>query len=192
MRSKGVGLPRFEQWSTAMQDEPVNESKPTVKPFDIPKALVWKAWEKVRANNGAAGVDDQSVADFEVDLKANLYKLWNRMSSGCYFPPPVKAVEIPKKGSGSRILGVPTVADRVAQTVVAMTLEPNVEPLFHNDSYGYRPGRSAHQAIEACRKRCWKNDWVVDCDIKAFFDTVDHDLIMKAVARHTDQKWVLL
>lgn len=175
-----------------MRDEPVSESKPTVKPFDIPKALVWNAWQKVRANNGAAGVDDQSIADFEVDLKANLYKLWNRMSSGCYFPPPVKAVEIPKKGSGSRMLGIPTVADRIAQTVVAMTLEPNVEPLFHNDSYGYRPGRSAHQAIETCRKRCWKKDWVLDLDIKAFFDTVPHDLTMKAVSRHTDQKWVLL
>jgi RNA-directed DNA polymerase len=163
------------------------------KPFDIPKMMVWGAYERVKANKGAAGVDDQSIADFEVDLKGNLYKLWNRMASGSYFPPPVKAVELPKKdGSGTRTLGVPTVADRIAQTVVARYLEPRVEPVFHPGSYGYRPGRSALDAVGVCRERCWKSDWVLDLDIRAFFDTVPWELILKAVARHTDERWVLL
>lgn len=171
----------------------MNKPKPTAKPFEIPKTLVWAAWQKVRANQGAAGVDNQSIADFEADEKRQLYKLWNRMSSGSYFPPPVRAVEIPKQGGkGTRVLGVPTVADRIAQTVVAMTLEPNVESVFHDDSYGARPGRSAHQALEVTRKRCWEKDWVVDLDVKAFFDSVPHDLVLKAVSRHTDQKWVLM
>ena len=141
------------------------------KPFDIPKMMVWSAYERVKANKGAAGVDDQSIADFEVDLKGNLYKLWNRMASGSYFPPPVKAVELPKKdGSGTRTLGVPTVADRIAQTVVALTLEVRTEAIFHDDSYGYRPKRSALQAVERCRQRCWKRDWVLDLDVQKFLD----------------------
>jgi RNA-directed DNA polymerase len=128
-----------------------------------------------------------------VNLKGNLYKLWNRMSSGTHFPPPVRAVEIPKRdGSGSRVLGVPTVADRIAQTVVAMTLEPNVEPVFHPDSYGYRPNRSALDAVARCRDRCWRNDWVIDRDVRSFFDSIDHDLLLKAVSRHTEYRWVLL
>jgi RNA-directed DNA polymerase len=163
------------------------------KPFDIPKQMVWSAYERVKANKGAAGVDDQSIAAFEADLKGNLYKLWNRMASGSYFPPPVKAVELSKKdGSGTRTLGVPTVADRIAQTVVARYLEPRVEPGFHPDSYGYRPGRSALDAVGVCRERCWRRDWVLDLDIRAFFDTVPWELILKAVARHTDERWVLL
>ena len=166
-------------------------SEPASKPFSISKRLVWEAYQKVAANKGAAGVDGQSIAEFEQDLKSNLYKLWNRMSSGSYFPPPVRAVEIPKKG-GTRVLGVPTVADRIAQTVVCMVMEPTVEPIFHDDSYGYRPGRSALQAIAVTRRRCWKDDWVIDMDIKAFFDTIDHDLLMRAVARHTGLAWVLL
>jgi len=137
----------------------MGEPKPKEKPFVISKWVVKDAYEKVRANAGAAGVDGESIADFEENLRGNLYKLWNRLSSGTYFPPPVRAVEIPKKAGGSRILGVPTVADRVAQTVVRMYLEPEVEPLFHPDSYGYRPGRSALDAVGACRKRCWKYDW---------------------------------
>jgi RNA-directed DNA polymerase len=138
-------------------------------------------------------VDDESIADFEAGRKANLYKLWNRMSSGSYFPPPVRAVSIPKKGGkGSRTLGVPTVADRIAQTVVAMYLEPMVEPLFHPDSYGYRPHRSALDAVGVCRERCWRQDWVIDLDIRAFFDSVDHALVCKAVAAHTDRRWILL
>jgi group II intron reverse transcriptase/maturase len=154
--------------------------------------MVWAAYEKVKANQGAAGVDEESLSDFEVDLKDNLYKLWNRMSSGSYFPAPVRAVEIPKKAGGVRTLGVPTVADRVAQTVVAMYLEPEVEPLFHPDSYGYRPGRSALDAVASCRLRCQKMDWVIDLDIRAFFDSLDHDLVFRTVSKHTELAWVLL
>ena len=164
-----------------------------VKPFAISKRVVWEAYERVRANKGAAGVDGQTIEQYEQDLKNNLYKLWNRLSSGSYFPPPVKAVEIPKAGGvGVRVLGVPTVDDRIAQTVVAMYLEPEVERVFHPDSYGYRPGRSALDAVGRCRERCWRNDWIVDLDIRAFFDSVDHSLMLKAVERHTDQKWILL
>jgi RNA-directed DNA polymerase len=163
------------------------------KPFQIDKWVVWEAYQRVKANKGAAGVDEQSIAEFEQDLKGNLFKLWNRLSSGSYFPPPVKAVEIPKAGGkGVRTLGVPTVADRVAQTVVRRYLEPEVEPIFHPDSYGYRPGRSALDAVAVCRERCWRTDWVIDLDIKAFFDSVPWELVCKAVARHTDQRWVLL
>jgi RNA-directed DNA polymerase len=163
------------------------------KPFDISKWVVWEAYRKVKANRGAAGVDEESIAEFEADLKGNLYKLWNRMSSGTYFPPPVLAVQIPKAGgNGVRTLGVPTVADRIAQTVVRLYLEPVVEPIFHPDSYGYRPGRSALDAVEACRRRCWSKDWVIDLDIRSFFDSLDHELILKAVAAHTRQRWILL
>lgn len=161
------------------------------KLFAISKKIVFEAWEKVKANRGAAGVDEQSIAEFETDLKGNLYRIWNRMSSGSYFPPPVRAVEIPKAG-GVRVLGVPTVSDRVAQTVVRLYLEPEVEPLFHPDSYGYRPGRSALDAVAACRERCWSSDWVIDLDIRAFFDSLDHDLVLRTVAKHTDLAWVLL
>jgi RNA-directed DNA polymerase len=145
------------------------------KPFDISKWVVWEAYRQVKANRGAAGVDEESIAEFEGDLKGNLYKLWNRMSSGTYFPPPVLAVEIPKAGgNGVRVLGVPTVSDRIAQTVVRLYLEPEVEPMFHPDSYGYRPGRSALDAVEACRRRCWNRDWVIDLDIRAFLDAASH------------------
>jgi RNA-directed DNA polymerase len=167
-------------------------SEPKPKPFDISKRAVWAAWLRVKANRGAAGVDEQSLEEFERDLKGNLYKLWNRLSSGSYFPPPVRAVEIPKRDGGSRVLGVPTVADRIAQTVVAGYLEPEVEPIFHPDSYGYRPGRSALDAVGVCRERCWRSDWVLDIDIRSFFDSVPHDLVLRAVARHTDQRFVLL
>lgn len=171
----------------------MGKSGPENKPFEIPKQLVWEAYKSVKANDGAAGVDGCSVEDFEKDLKGNLYKIWNRMSSGSYFPPPVRAVEIPKPhGGGTRILGVPTVADRIAQTVVAMLLEPRTESIFHDDSYGYRPGRSQLMAVEKCRRRCWEKDWVIDLDIQKFFDSVDHDLMVKAVEANTDQKWVVL
>ncbi|CAN5903390.1 group II intron reverse transcriptase/maturase [soil metagenome] len=162
------------------------------KSFSISKRAVWHAYVKVRENKGAAGVDEESLEQFGQDLKDNLYKLWNRLSSGSYFPPPVKLVEIPKKDGGTRRLGVPTVADRIAQTVVATELERIVDPVFDADSYGYRAGRSAHDALAVCRQRCWKFDWVVDLDVKSFFDSVDHQLMRKAVAHHTDQKWVLL
>lgn len=175
-----------------MREEPAGLSEGNGKPFDISKWVVWEAWLSVKANQGAAGVDEESIEEFGKDLKGNLYKLWNRLSSGSYFPPPVRAVEIPKKAGGVRLLGVPTVADRVAQTVVRMYLEPEVEPLFHPDSYGYRPGRSALDAVEQCRQRCWRHDWVIDLDIRAFFDSIDHDLLLKAVSKHTDLRWVLL
>jgi len=165
----------------------------TVKSFDIPKRLVFQAWEKVRANGGAPGVDTVSIVGFASAERNNLYKLWNRMSSGSYLPEPVRAVEIPKEqGKGVRVLGVPTVADRVAQTAATMVLEERVEPMFHSDSYGYRPGRSALDAVAVTRQRCWRQNWVIDCDIRAFFDCVPHDLLLKAVAHHTDQRWVLL
>jgi group II intron reverse transcriptase/maturase len=167
-------------------------SEPKPKPFDISKWAVWEAYRRVKANKGAAGVDEQSIEEFEQDLSGNLFKLWNRLSSGSYFPPPVRAVEIPKKDGGLRVLGVPTVADRIAQVVVRSYLEPSVEPVFHPDSYGYRPGRSAHDALGVCRERCWRNDWVLDLDIRKFFDNVPWDLVLKAVAHHTDQKWILL
>ncbi len=171
----------------------MGELKPPGKPFDISKWEVQEAYQKVKANKGAPGVDGVALGVFESDLKNNLYKIWNRMSSGSYFPPPVKAVEIPKPhGSGTRILGVPTVADRIAQTVVAARLEKAVEPIFHRDSYGYRPGRSALDAVAACRKRCWRKDWVIDLDVERFFDSVRWDLIVKAVQAHTDLPWVVL
>lgn len=165
---------------------------PEAKPFDISKHLVWEAYQRVKANRGAAGVDGESLAMFEQDLKGNLYKIWNRMSSGTYFPPPVRLVEIAKAGGGSRPLGIPTVADRIAQTVVKLVLEPMVEPVFHPDSYGYRPGRSAIDAVGVTRTRCWRSDWVIDLDIKAFFDSLDWDLVERAVTHHCDLAWVRL
>jgi len=162
------------------------------KPFIISKREVWEAYKRVKSNKGAAGVDRQTIAEFEKDLKNNLYKLWNRMSSGSYFPPPVLRVEIPKSGGQKRPLGIPTVTDRIAQMVVKRYLEPELERHFHTDSYGYRPGKSALDAVGVARERCWKYDWVLDLDIKGFFDNIDHDLLMRAVQKHTDCKWVLL
>lgn len=162
------------------------------KPFNIPKWLVWEAFKRVKANQGAAGVDGQSIAKFEEDLKSNLYKLWNRLSSGSYFPPPVRRVEIPKDDGGLRPLGIPTVSDRTAQMVVRMCLEPKLEPIFHEDSYAYRPRKSAIQAVGVARKRCWRSDWVIDLDIRGYFDNIDHDLCLRAVRWHTDCKWILL
>lgn len=162
------------------------------KPFNISRHTVWEAYLRVKANRGSAGVDEQSIGDFEKDLKDNLYKIWNRMSSGTYFPPPVLRVEIDKDGGKKRKLGIPTVGDRIAQMVVKMTLEPEIEPYFHRDSYGYRPGKSAHGALEITRKRCWKHTWSIDMDIKGFFDNMDHEKVMLSVKRHTDSKWILL
>ncbi len=182
-------MPWLASGSTAVREEPVSQPKP----FAISKEVVWEAYLRVKANKGAAGVDGQSIEEFERDLKGNLYKLWNRMCSGSYFPPPVRMVEIPKPGGrGVRVLGVPTVADRVAQTVVKLYLEPKVEPVFHDSSYGYRPRKSALDAVEQCRWRCLKADWVIDLDIKAFFDTLPHALVIKAVRKHIDLKWILL
>jgi RNA-directed DNA polymerase len=162
------------------------------KPFTITKKLVVEAYKLVKTNAGAAGVDEQSLADFDKDLKGNLYRLWNRLSSGSYFPAPVKAVTIPKKQGGERILGVPTVTDRIAQMVVKLVFEPTVEPYFHPDSYGYRPKKSALDAVGITRQRCWRYDWVIEFDIKGLFDNIDHNLLMKAIRKHTNEKWVLL
>jgi group II intron reverse transcriptase/maturase len=160
------------------------------KPFSIAKQEVWRAYKRVKANQGGAGVDGQTIGGFEEDLSNNLYKLWNRMSSGSYFPSPVRRVEIPKSDGRLRPLGIPTVADRVAQMVVKQHLEPQLEPHFHADSYGYRPEKSAIDAVGTTRARCWRYNWVIDLDIKGFFDNIDHDLLMLAVKRHTDCKWM--
>jgi RNA-directed DNA polymerase len=142
----------------------------TTKPYTIPKRLVWEAYQRVKANRGASGIDEQTLEEFDKDLSKHLYKLWNRLSSGSYFPPPVKVVEIPKKQGGVRRLGVPTVADRIAQAVVKAVLEPSLEPIFHRDSYGYRPGKSATEAVRVTRERCWRYDWVVEFDIQGAYD----------------------
>ena len=163
------------------------------KPYQISKHLVWEAYQRVKANKGAAGVDGESLQAFEAKLKDNLYKLRNRLSSGSYFPPPIRGVGIPKRyGEVLRMLGIPTVGDRVAQSVVKMVLEPILELVFHKDSYGYRPGRSAHDAIAVVRKRNWENDWVVEFDIKGLFDNIDHELLMRALRKHCQTPWVLL
>jgi len=164
----------------------------TDKPFKITKKQVYEAYKAVKSNHGAAGVDKETIEQFEADLKGNLYKLWNRMSSGSYFPPPVRAVSIPKKSGGERILGVPTVADRVAQTVVKQLIEPDLDAIFLADSYGYRPGKSALDAIGVTRARCWKYDWVLELDIKGLFDNIDHELLLRAVRKHVQCRWALL
>jgi len=164
----------------------------TDKPFNITKRQVYEAYKAVKSNKGAAGVDKESIEQFEANLKSNLYKLWNRMSSGSYFPPPVRAASIPKKSGGVRILGVPTVADRVAQTVVKQLIEPDLDPIFLADSYGYRPEKSALDAIGVTRERCWKYNWVLEFDIKGLFDNIDHELLLRAVRKHVKCKWALL
>lgn len=162
------------------------------KPFTISKHIVQQAYLRVKQNRGSAGVDGLNLEEFDQDSRNHLYRLWNRMSSGSYMPSPVLLVEIPKSGGGTRPLGIPTVTDRIAQMVVTMTLAPVLEPVFHEDSYGYRPGKSAIEAVKTARQRCWRYDWVLDLDIKGFFDNIPHELLMKAVRKHTDCKWVLL
>ncbi len=162
------------------------------KPFDIPKALVWKAYNQVKSNKGGAGVDQQSLEAFDRNMSQNLYKIWNRLSSGSYFPPAVRGVEIPKKQGGTRLLGVPTVSDRIAQMTIKFMFEPMVEPHFLEDSYGYRPEKSALDAVGITRKRCWEYDWLIEFDIKGLFDNIDHELLMKAVRHHTDNRCILL
>lgn len=170
------------------QEEVLNKTKP----FDLSKELVMQAYQRVKANAGSAGVDKQSLEDFERDLENNVYKLWNRMSSGSYFPAAVRAVPIPKKSGGVRTLGIPTVTDRIAQMVVKLKFEPEVERYFLPDSYGYRPNKSALDAVGITRQRCWQYDWVLEFDIKGLFDHIPHDLLMKAVRKHTECKWILL
>ena len=170
----------------------MSTTKLQAKPFNISKKLIWQAYQQVRANKGASGVDEESIADFERNLKDNLYRIWNRMTSGSCFPPAVKAVPIPKKSGGTRILGIPTVSDRIAQTAAKLVLEPLLDPMFDENSYGYRPNKSAHDAVAITRQRCWVNDFVVEFDIKGLFDNIDHKLLMKALTKHCKCKWVLL
>ena len=164
----------------------------TDKPFTIEKRRVYEAYKAVKSNKGAAGVDGQTIEQFEANLKGNLYKIWNRMSSGTYFPPPVRAVSIPKKSGGERILGVPTVSDRIAQMVVKQLIEPDLDPIFLPDSYGYRPRKSALDAVGVTRERCWKYDWVLEFDIKGLFDNINHELLLRAVRKHVKCKWALI
>jgi RNA-directed DNA polymerase len=186
--AKGSRHPACRDGQPREREEPSRQAKP----FSISKKVVVEAYKRVKANGGAAGVDAEGIEAFERDLKNNLYRIWNRLSSGTYFPPPVRSVEIPKKDGGARRLGIPTVADRVAQTVVKMYLEPGVEPHFHPDSYGYRPGKSAADALAMTRQRCWRYDWAIDLDIRGFFDNLDHALMMRAVGRYTQCRWILL
>lgn len=179
---------RFYQGVNRRGEELVSKTKPLA----ISKRAVWEAYRQVKENRGAAGVDRQSLEDVEQDLANNLYKLWNRLASGSYFPPPVLAVEIPKAQGGMRRLGIPTVADRIAQTVGKQAVEPGVEPYFHPDSYGYRPGKSALQAVGITRERCWRYDYLLELDIKGLFDAIDHTLLVRAVNHHTDCRWVRL
>ena len=162
------------------------------KVYFIAEQAVREAFKRVKKNRGTEGIDTVSLEDFEKNLEGNLYKIWNRMSSGCYFPPPVKQVEIPKENKQVRKLGIPTVADRVAQMVTKLYLEPNIEPKFHEDSYGYRPNKSALDAVQTAKKRCWRSPWAVDLDIKGFFDNLNHELMMKAVRFHCKTPWILM
>lgn len=162
------------------------------KPFEIDKRLVYEAFKAVKSNKGSAGIDNIGLDAYEENLKNNLYKLWNRMSSGCYFPKAVKLVEIPKSNGGTRPLGIPTIEDRIAQMTVVLVINPRIDPLFHEDSYGYRPNKSAHDAVAKAKERCMKYAWVLDMDISKFFDTINHELLMKAVNKHVDEKWILL
>ncbi len=175
-----------------MVNQQWEESVSQAKSFDISREVVWEAYKRVKANRGTYGVDKESIQDFEMKLKDNLYSVWNRMSSGSYFPPAVRRVEIPKASGGKRPLGIPTVRDRIAQMIVKMYLEPKLEPYFHEDSYGYRPRKSAIEALGVTRERCWRYDWVVDLDIIGFFDNLNHELLMRAVRKHTDCKWIVL
>ncbi|MCG8613778.1 MAG: group II intron reverse transcriptase/maturase [Pseudomonadales bacterium] len=183
-----MALFSWQDGTTVKQDDPTYKAKP----FEVPKRLIWNAWKRVAANKGAAGVDMETIDTYQERLGQNLYTLWNRMSSGSYFPDAVKQVLIPKPDGKTRPLGVPTVNDRVAQMAVKILLEARLDPIFHPSSFGYRPGKSAHQAVSQARRNCWRYDWVLDMDMKAFFDTIDHDLLMRAVEKHVPEKWIRL
>jgi group II intron reverse transcriptase/maturase len=183
---------RIQANCTEQLKEIKEESERRAKPNDIDKWTVYEAYKKVKANGGSSGIDGIEMESYEKNLKGNLFKLWNRMSSGSYFPKPVKLVEIPKGNGEKRPLGIPTIEDRIAQMAVVMQIQPLIEPYFHKDSYGYRPNRSAHDAIAKARERCWKYAWVLDMDISKFFDTIDHGLLMKAIKKHVREKWILL
>ncbi|AWF80773.1 group II intron reverse transcriptase/maturase [Microbulbifer sp. A4B17] len=164
----------------------------SAKPFNIPKRAVWEAWKQIKANGGGAGIDGITIEQYESNLARNLFKLWNRLSSGSYFPSAVKRVDIPKLDGSLRPLGIPTIEDRIAQMVVKQLLEPELEKVFHPDSYGYRPGKSAIDAVRRARQRCWDRIWVVDLDIKGFFDNINHELLLKALDKHNNHRWVRL
>jgi RNA-directed DNA polymerase len=180
------------QAESVRQPRKGEERARAVKPFGIDKRVVWEAWKHVKANQGAAGIDDESIAMYEANLKDNLYRMWNRMSSGSYFPPAVRLVEIPKKNGGVRTLGIPTVEDRIAQSVVKAYIEPSLEQLFHPDSYGYRPGRSALQALEVTTERCLERNWVVEFDVQKAFDELDHGRVMRMVRLHVKERWAVM
>ena len=160
------------------------------KPISISKRLVYESYLEVSRNKGTSGIDGQSLEDFDKNLGKNLYKIWNRLSSGSYTPMPVKEVKIPKRTGGERPLGIPTVTDRIAQTVIKKLIEPRLERIFHKDSYGYRPKRSAHEALKQCRSRCWQTNWVIDLDIKSYFDEINHELLIKALEKVIREKWI--
>ena len=166
--------------------------KEMTKSVPISKQMVWASYQQVKAKQGGAGIDGQTIEDFEVDLSKNLYKLWNRLSSGSYFPPAVRTVFIPKKQGGERPLGIPTVSDRIAQGVVKAYLEPSLEVKFHHSSFGYRPLKSAHQAVAQCKQHCRQQAWVLDVDIKGFFDNLSHEHLLWMLAKHSTEKWVLM
>lgn len=161
------------------------------KSVPVSRQMVWAAYKKVKANKGSAGVDEISMEEFDANRSKHLYKLWNRMASGSYFPPPVKEVEIPKKDGKIRKLGVPTISDRIGQMVIKDYLEPRFEAIFSPNSYGYRPNKNAHQALESVRNNCRKTDWVIDLDIKGFFDNIDHGKLMLAIEKHVSEQWCL-
>src|SRR4051812_30951506 len=166
--------------------------KEMTKSLPVSKRMVYNSYLKVCDKNGGAGIDKESIEMFNKNMSGNLYKIYNRMASGSYFPPPVRTVFIPKKQGGLRPLGIPTVADRIAQGVVKEYLEPAMEKLFHNSSFGYRPGKSAHDALRQCQLNCSRHAWVIDVDIKGFFDNISHEKMLQLLREHTEEKWVLL
>ena len=168
----------------------MNEEK--TKSFPVSKRMVYDSYLKVMSKNGCAGIDGISIEMFEADISKNLYKIYNRMSSGSYFPPAVRTEFIPKKQGGFRPLGIPTVGDRIAQGVVKDYLEPAMDKMFHNSSFGYRPGRSAHDALAQCHSNCLRYAWVLEVDIKGFFDNINHKKLMELLSQHTAEKWILL
>ena len=188
MERRGIRIQLRIYETTKMWEDFIEMSKP----FDISKNVIFEAYKRVSANRGSAGVDEVTINDFEMNLKDNLYRIWNKMSSGSYFPQPVKLVEIPKKSGGKRGLGIPTVSDRIAQMTAKMYIEPRLEAIFHDDSYGYRPRKSAIDAIGQARKRCWRYDYVIEFDIRGLYDNIDHELLMKAVRFHITEKWLIL
>src|ERR1035438_1076101 len=190
-KAKGLGCQRKSNLKQPLKKNGMITNEIT-KSLPVNKRMVWEAYKLVKSNRGSAGVDGETIEKFDENLSKNLYKIWNRMSSGSYFPPSVRTVFIPKKQGGTRPLGIPTVSDRIAQTVVKQYLEKSVDAKFHGSSFGYRPGKSAHDAVKQCEQNCWKYDWVIDLDIKGFFDNLNHELLLTLVKKHTSEKWVLM